>query len=535
MSEVATKAQAVGNEDDQRYADYLSRVAARFAVLTAGGVPVFRTNAADLFSTSYLTAFEEGLQRQHHNCNACRHFIDRYADLVIINPVTGVQTSAIWNVDDAPEEYWLAAQQLRAAAERAKVTGPLMSNEPVWGLPKTGIWRHLSLQNPNPIRPALFTPGQLMAEKREDFKNMLRALEEYRGDVVTRAVALLESDAMYRAEKVLGPAKWLQKLQADLEGKHGRERANILWLAVATAPAGFAHPQNTMIGTLLDDLAKGKSFEAIAAAFKDKMDPRKHQRPQAPPSSGTIAQAERAFAAVGAERSLLRRHARVDEVDAMWRPKAPEVPVGERGTVFGHLKAKDAPPSLAAMTLPEEKITWVKFRDTVLPNAARMELLVPHHGNFTGILTAVDPAAPPIIQWDNGERRNPFSMYVWVKGSYAHQWGLSPNTWVNVSAITPYPAHWFGREKDFPNHEQRALFLLDGAMDTQSAGAGLFPEILKAELHSVRSVIEAYSKDAVLGAPDGPAACGISGPGADIHVRLMLNGIVRRYCVERWD
>lgn len=48
-----------------------------------------------------------------------------------------------------------------------------------------------------------------------------------------------------------------------------------------------------MIGTLLDDIASGMSFDSVSRRFAEKMHPLQYQRPQAAPSAGNIAQAEK--------------------------------------------------------------------------------------------------------------------------------------------------------------------------------------------------------------------------------------------------
>ena len=79
-----------GNRDDTRYRSFLAAMQARFLrnignPMKPGDIvrPLFTTNAAGLFDV-YLNAFPES-DRQYHNCNACRHFIERYAGLVTLD------------------------------------------------------------------------------------------------------------------------------------------------------------------------------------------------------------------------------------------------------------------------------------------------------------------------------------------------------------------------------------------------------------------------------------------------------------------
>jgi hypothetical protein len=85
------------------------------------------------------------------------------------------------------------------------------------------------------------------------------------------------------------------------------------------------------------------------------------------------------------------------------------------------------------------------------------------------------------------------------------------------------------------------VFVLEGARDKRwaSAGAGLFPEILKAELHAVRSVIEAYSKSGqIVGIEDGSASGILLAKGAPWnHVFRVTSGAgtAVEYKLDRWD
>jgi hypothetical protein len=67
-----------------------------------------------------------------------------------------------------------------------------------------------------------------------------------------------------------------------------------------------------------------------------------------------------------------------------------------------------------------------------------------------------------------------------------------------------------------------------------SRGTGIFPETLKSELHEVRSVIEAHSRqDSITGLADA-TACGINAVGATVRVTAQ-SGITNTYKIDRLD
>jgi hypothetical protein len=316
-------------------------------------------------------------------------------------------------------------------------------------------------------------------------------------------------------------------------------KANATWLAVALAPPGFCHPRSSMVGTLLEDLAAGMDFDAVAARFSAKMHPLQYQRPQAAPSAGAIAQAEKIVEQLGAAGSLRRRFARLEEVEALWKPQAPAAkPAPGAAGVFGHLIAKGAPEQRTDMAIPPVTMTWVKFRETVLPTAERIEFMArAKRDSFVALLTAVNPEAPPILQWDLPERRNPVSWYFWHGGSSPEQFGLHEGQAVPVSAICFQPSMWSDPEK-FKHQGLGLVFLLDGARETRQSGGALFPETLKSEFHGVRSVIEAYSRSAEIEGIEAATACGLGltkGSNWNHVFRVMGAGRTVDYRLDRWD
>jgi hypothetical protein len=518
-----------GNQSDAIYAAFLTRVQERFAK-NAAGASLFTTNAH--LWTHYLESFQLS-ERQHHNCNACHHFIKRFGGLVTIDQ-SGNTRSALWDVADADPLHEPALRAMAGKVELAQVTGVFLSAESVFGQPETGAWRHLAVFPPAESRysGALLTPWQAMAEKREDFRTVSRALAEFPHSLLEQAVALLETEALYRSEKVIGPARWLRDVHAALKGVRGPRRDNLLWRFVAVAPAGFCHPRSSMVGTLLADLANGLSFEDASKRFASKMNPAQYQRPQAAPTAGNIAQAEKVVEKLGIARSLERRFARLEEVKTIWTPPVAESPAPSGG-VFSHLKPRGAS-SVRTADVPKQAITWEKFSRTVLPDAKSIEVSVPSEGNFAALLTATHADAPPIFQWDRLEQRNPFSIYLYTRGSSARQWGLIAGNWAPVTGISLRPSQW---QEGFEHMGIGALLIIDGAIDAQDSGACIFPEMLKSELHGIRATIEAFSNGAKRTGREQGSACGLLVGKDGIALVRVTNaaGVRAQYNIDRWD
>ncbi|MGH1263470.1 hypothetical protein ACQVWE_14295 [Bacillus cereus] len=523
------------DSNNDQYPHFEQSVKNFFDVAIESGKKLFTTNVGELYEI-YLDNLPAEA-RQHYTCNACRTFINRFGGLVTIDE-DGTMNSAMWNQGNTPTFFKPAVTAMKQAVLNARVNGVFIPDARVLGIPRTGEWTHLSVALPQTLvnRSVIRTAHQVTAEKLEDFKMLIRALMEYSVDVVDQAVGLLKTESLYRSEKCLGTAEWFREVHEKRDSvKNSRHKENIVWLAVATAPTGFCHVRSSMIGTLLDDIASGMSFDSVSRRFAEKMHPLQYQRPQAAPSAGNIAQAEKIVEKLGIQKSLIRRFARVDELKTEWTPKGKTETMKNSGGIFSHIQSKDKK-ELPKMNVPPVTMTWRKFMETVLPLAEEIEYQVKSVDNFSAILTASYEDAPPILQWDKEEQRNPFSWYVYSGGSNASKWNVSTG-YQKVTAITFQPSMWY----DENAHQGKAVFLiLDGAKDNRfnSAGNALFPEILKSELREIRSTLEAYSKGAAIEEYDEASACGVRlqyGGTWNAMVRVTTKTGTAVYKLDRWD
>lgn len=505
MKDIITSGEIDAMRDEDGYENFLAGIRREFEKnVHDGGEPLFTTDADGLYELFLLNLPEEA--RQHYNCNACRHFLDRFGGLVRIEGATGVQHPVMW-AGRAPAFFSNAVKAIKERVKAAKVTGVLVSFDRTLGTPTTGSWEHMAVELPKVMiyKSRLHTAGQAAAEKAEDHRLLCEAIRKYQIDTAETAVKLLRSNSMSGGEKIVGMAEWFLEVLRQVKGK--RKTGNILWHRSATAPSGFCHISSSMVGTLLDDIEAGYDFDAISRKFAEKMNPLQYQRPQAAPSSGNVAQAERIVEKLGIENSLRRRFARVEELERLWAPRS--AADGKRGGVFSGVETKSgAVRRVYGVDAPATTMTFEKFKRAVLPEAQKIEFLVTGaKENFSAIITAEDMSAPPILWWDNEDRRIPFSWYVYTDGSYPGKWCLGSG-WAEVTGVVLQPNMW---REGFDYKGVSVFFILSGAKDSRykDSGNALFPEMLKADLREIRSTIEAYSKKSVLGGYDEASACGL--------------------------
>lgn len=532
---------------DREFDSFLAAFTRNFSELTKGDCTLVQTDATGLFD-SFLRNLPSD-QRQHYECRECRKFVDKFGGLRVLTSTGSEHT--IWDFP-VPASFAYSVQALKTKVSKAKISTAFVSPGSQWGIkrnlvesgPWTGTtWTHLNITPPGKLTWYSRTKNadQRAAELKEDFGMLSRALDEFSLASARQAAHLLTNGDLYRASKADHIAIWFRDLHESLVGipRNHRRRDNIIWYAAQTAPVGYAHVKSSMIGTLLEDIQAGLTYPYIKAAWDKKMDPLKYMRPKAAPKAGTLVQASKLVDELDSAGAFKRRFAQLGDVvgRAIWLPGPHRrISSGDLG-IFSDIKPKATPSTL--MPIPgTTTMTWVKFRDTVLPNASSVEFNVPGgNHNFVGVLTAENMSAPPILKWDSETNRNPVSLYLYSGGSVARDWGLIAGTRVQVDAVMTRPEEW---TSDYRT-DAGIIFVLRSARDKRGPGLALFPETLKSEYHGVRSAIEALNKTrrpTGIGSANGIFFSEKSGNGNWASAKFTVTdrqGNVRAYQLDRWD
>lgn len=503
---------------DEGYNDFEAAVASRIGRYNG---PLFRTDTVGLWS---LFLNNLPTNRAHYNCRSCNHFIERFGGLVSMT-VDGFTECVAWP-PDVPAFFQQSVKLMREAVLAAKVVGVFLSSEEVFGVPQSPKgWTHLHATNANVFSNKLLTDSQREAELVEEYALVQRSLAEFKPEQVDAALQILQSEQFEGFEKGVQIAEWFHNLvKRVLHVRNSRLRENIVWCAVATAPPGFTHLKNGMVGTLFKDIAEGKTFEQCRKSWHDKMHPLKYQRPQAAPSVGQVENGEKVVERLGIQNSLRRRFANVSDLKhVFWKPK-PNIQDSVAAGVFGHLLPEANP--TVNVALPNQTMTWMKFQRDILPNIRTLEIDCPGVAQYMAMTTAEDPTAPPILQWDREEDRNPVSYYVYHGGSHCNRWGLRQG-WNDVTAMAYAP--FYGLHMH--HHQLFVFFVIKGCVDANNRELGLFPAFMRSELRAISPTIEAFSKRGkVSGVGD---ANGLS-LGRGDTVKLRVNGS-SLYTLDRWE
>lgn len=497
--------------DDPRPMDgydmLLVSIRQKFDRATKDSMPLFRTDAGRGLYDILLSAIPEEA-RQHYTCNACRYFVDHYGGLVVIDDVSGAQIPIMWNPDDVGEFFAPAITALFNKVKKAKIIERFYTQRVQLGTPFTGKWTHMSVPTvPSYLRVRGDQVNDHIASSREDHAMLAKAIAGYSEDVLNKAKFMFSIGVLARASVAIPQLDWLLKVKADCNDKDVNKK-NILWYHSATAPTGMCHVANTALGTLLDGIKEGEDEEVLEKKYNNMTDPQFYKRPKAAPTSGQVKVAEQKVAELGIANSLKRRYARLDEMKTIWKtPVQESAPEKSTGGVFSGLVTKDKKQEVATPIIRKQhiNISWMKFLRDILPSAEKL-FFIPGYNrcNFGAAVTAVDMDAPPIIKWDTVENRNPISWYSHVNGADPRVFNLHPGNEYEIVAISEYP----DAKDDGKPHA--TMLIIDGCRDVSGTnGLGLFPEILKNELYSIRAVIEAFSNANKLDGVDEASACGI--------------------------
>lgn len=490
--------------------------------LKEGGGKLYRTSrGADLVET-YLAAFSPGDERQYHNCSCCKSFLTHFGGLAYFDK-DGRQHSVMWGqvakITGLLPDYRDAAVSLARAVANAAIIGTFHSSKPILGVPEAGGFNHFAVQVPKANRYSRrdMTAGQYMALQRERRTMLASGLSIYKAHLPA-ALALLKSGQLNRSAAYVAQAEKLVDL-CDFDNDK-------LWRAVATEGDGFCHFNSGVLGTLLEDLAKGKTTDEIVRKHNALVAPEVFRTPTAAPKAAQIDQAEKLFNEMDLTRSLERRQARWNELDI--RYWTADRNLAKEGT-FGHLRQK-VPVKEPSRALPT---TWSKFLSTHLPSADQVFLVLgPQQAfSFGGITQAVHEDAQPILAWDLDSSRNTLGWYRWPSAT-GQDFGIAGL--VKVTRVAPLPGS-ITQGTRWPG----AFLALEGAQDKHLAKAstGLYPEGLRPDMQQVSRVIAMHSRKQALAPVADPAVGLFVTPNTPFGFMLRTEtaGVAAEFIIDRWE
>ena len=472
-------------DEDAAYQELVLKVSRSLLEVPAEAKVLFRVGRGR--KNAYYDIFLRNLPSDlhgHYECLKCRRFFSRMAGVVYVDAL-GRAIPVLRGVAQNPPKFFRTAieQVVKYAAEQPIVAladpyelQDLGNSRPERSEKHACEFRHLHFTAPAVGRFEM--PDTAATRKGVDL--LRRARRDVRPTTMSVALNFLENRTdMLRAQELAPRLRWLYETLMSV----GQRDAN-LWLAAAEHPV-WCHAMNGVLGKLVEDVARGASDLEVVQNWNKVLSPATYQRPQAAPKEGTIDRAEALFQKLGLDRALARKFAtEVPEELYLWR--AQRTPATPTGGMFRDLRgSRNRDAALPDLNVGDLPYTW--FAQNVLPRAEALDCQVSgSRGNFFGFTDALYPDAPPLFKWKGN-----LSYYLYAGGSFPGDWNLKGGTWCPVRGVTMGPAGPEGLPSG-----AGAYFILKGARELhpERVGLGLFPEIMRGDLHEVRSVIERASK-----------------------------------------
>lgn len=370
--------------------------------------PLYRTNVGlDEIKDVYLSAFPAGtnpvyITNTQHDCTCCKSFIRNVGGLV--NIVDG-QIITIWDNITTGDEYEQVAQSMRDYVLSKPITAVFYASEKKYGqyqttqtLPdgSTINWNHFNCEIPNHLFKG-DSVNELAGQHTTSASMLSEALTKFSESSVNLVIDLISEGQLYRGEEHLST---LTKFRELLYHFNNIYSADAKLFGLEHFNNSSARFKNTVIGTLVEDIAKGTDLESAVKSFEAKVAPANYKRSKSLITQGMIDSAMKTINELGIEPALDRRHATIHDIninDVLWADRTAAVKMQGVAALLSTSVVKKKP---AIDNVVEVSID--KFLTDLLPTAESMEVLVEnkHQSNFMNILAPVNPSAN-IMQWDN--------------------------------------------------------------------------------------------------------------------------------------
>jgi len=380
---------------------FANAVAKRYADLVRG--ELFTVDVIDLFET-YLAAFPEGTDpifrvRTTHDCNADKNFIRRLGNVVTINP--DGSRSSLWEVGDVPYPYDVVAQRLSEIVQQAPITGIFRTKEAAFGSKPNYDnhdpsirWEHFYGAVAKLHQTSM--PDKVRGERGAIAQVLRRGLNEITPADIDTVLDLIEAKALYRGEEHVKAIKDFRTLQQAFAKAPDHE--GFIWSSLDKPAARF---RNTVIGTLLVDLAEGVELEKAVKSFEKKVAPENYKRPTALITPKMIEQAVAALDELGLTDAIERRYAVIDDVsvsDVLFVDN--EVRGKMKGGLTDLLMGSS---KVRSRALDTTAATPISIDDFMALGAKSIELLVANDQlrNFVSLTAPQHADSGKLFKWDN--------------------------------------------------------------------------------------------------------------------------------------
>lgn len=413
----------------------------QFAKMCATG-KLFRSKVSgDQIWQAYMQGFgEDPIFRDPassvHNCNQCKHFFQRYGNIVAIAEDNSIMTMYDGDANDEYRQSFANMRNLLISAPIENVfveTFDYLYNAVYERCTKESSMFALNLDHtvkrytkeeaekfgvvkPNEIRtfnhfcvrlPKEFvdmsynTVEKIQARFRDD-KNVFKdGLDKIPVDTLQLVLDLINQGSLLNGDTYKFKVEDFLRMARKYAELSAAEKDNWCWVFSCNYP--FARFKNEAIGKLCLELAEGKDINAACLDFNKRVDPANYMKATAPITKQMIDKAKSFIAEKGYEESFTRRCATMEDIrvcdilhanagDGSVKPVS--ILDGIKPTSTRHKRSEfDG----------VEVVSIEKFMKDILPGCTSVEvfLLNSHENNFVTLTTPVKKDSKPIFKWGN--------------------------------------------------------------------------------------------------------------------------------------
>lgn len=358
----------------------------------------------------YLNSFPEGTNNifrvnTHHDCSCCKHFIKNIGKVISIE--NGIIDS-VWNIEDLQYPYNIVAKKLHQAVINSEIQSLFFTTQNKFGNEVTKEfldigsninfinWNHFYgyvdpkfIKNKDNIGEIIGSSNTL----RDVFK---RSLEELSINSITTVLDLIKENQLYRGQEHLNSVKSFYDLKLKYDTLDPKEKELFVF---ENKPNPI---KNTVIGSLIEDIAKNKSIEDAVRMFESKVAPTNYKRPTAIVTEAMINDAIKTLKDNNLEDSIHRRQANITDVSINNVLFADRNVSNKMKDGLKSLLMESVKPNINIDDKSFEDISYKEFIN-LLSEIQSIDLLLEnrHTSNFMTLTTNVVENAPNIFKWNN--------------------------------------------------------------------------------------------------------------------------------------
>ena len=382
---------------------------------------------SDMWST-YINAYPEQVNvegsqepiyvRQSNNCNSCKSFINRYGNLVHINPET-FEITNIWgmSLDLAPAKAMYNLLSVATIRDAFLPEDLMMGNDRIdyvykekWN--KEFTWTHLAYTLPTTTRIYTLNVSKQRSDIRSSYDTFKASLQKINNTALNTVLDLLDENKIGRGQEKRHLIEEFKDAKALYDSLTSFEKKEAFLWWYARNKSDITHFKNDVIGTLLVDISDivgtsnyNQRVERLVDTYnRTRVNAENYQVTVTAASNSQIDRGQKLVEELGLLPSLYRRFAEdrdlhVNDLLFTKRVSDPNSLLGNNP--FDLIKSPTVvnPASLRDL----QTVSFNELINDILPKLTDVEILFndDQTSNLVSLIGPLYPDSPNIFKWGN--------------------------------------------------------------------------------------------------------------------------------------